>query len=61
MLCDDTTVECLCSVFRNQDNATEVDNKQSARLRLLFCQFFITPRLRDSFGNLYSFAHLVSM
>ena len=53
MLCDDT-VERLCSVFRNQDNATEVDNKQSARLRVFFCQFFITPSLH-SFENLYSF------
>ena len=32
MLCDDT-VECLCSVFRNQENDNE------ARTRVLFCQF----------------------
>ena len=35
MLCDDT-VECLCSVFRNQENVTEVDNKQSARTTVFF-------------------------
>ena len=38
MLCDDT-VECLCSVFRNQDNAIKVDNRQSARLSTVLSIF----------------------
>ena len=33
MLCDGA-FECLCSVFRNQENATEVDNSRSARIRV---------------------------
>ena len=51
MLCDDT-VECLCSVFRNQENDNEAQNNQSARTRVLLSIFTVKFALicRHSFA-----------